>query len=310
MKKLYSNLLKLLFLSIFFQTALAGTPNSIKRILDFKEQQFFNVKQSVLSQRESQLLDIEYFGISINAPTHVLVEKNNQLPIIVATRFTALRNWQYVLADSLLLVGVNLNNGESHVVDALATEKDLKYKQSPVEDSIKRPPEDELSSEAAQVFKIDARKQLNMAWQPSIWSFGLIYHDWKSNTIKVKLDNKRHGSCSMTKKSKLGFDVISKTNKKINLISTFTMPKHLFKLSGINNEINTSLLVINKSTKRYRKHDLTPQVKIKSEAKGMIKGVFNIFIPHNELPLKKGEYIGYLILGDQIVGPKSFNIAN
>ena len=158
----------------------------VASILDLTEKEFFSADRSVFAPRESRLLDMDFWGVAVNAPRQIWTDRHDKLPLIMATRFSGERGWEVRLRDNCILVGTNLQDGSVHFANALVTEKELRSRGGR-EKVPKGPKPPGLASAAAQLTELDARGRLHIRWNTGIWSLGVIYYDWSSNTVVVDL---------------------------------------------------------------------------------------------------------------------------
>jgi len=160
MGKLFILPLQLLCLLLWAECGMASTAEIVASILDLTEKEFFSADRSVFAPRESRLLDMDFWGVAVNAPRQIWTDHHDKLPLIMATRFSGERGWEVRLRDNCILVGTNLQDGSVHFANALVTEK---------------------------LTELDARGRLHIRWNTGIWSLGVIYYDWSSNTVVVDL---------------------------------------------------------------------------------------------------------------------------
>jgi hypothetical protein len=165
---------------------MASTAEIIARILNLTENEFFGVDQSVLSPRESRLLDTEFFGVAVNAPRQIMTGRHDKLPLIMATRLSGERDWDVRLRDNCILVGTNLRDGTVRFANALVSEKELRSRGGR-QKVAKGPKPPGLALAAAQLTELDARGRLHIKWNTGTWALGVIYYDWPSNTVVVEL---------------------------------------------------------------------------------------------------------------------------
>lgn len=166
---------------------MASTAEVAKDILNFSGDAFFSADRSILAPRESRLLDTDFLGIAVNAPLHISTGRRHRLPLIMAARFSGRRDWNVPLRENCILVGTDLEDGTVHFSKVFVSKKELpsRGKREKVPRGPKPPG---LALAAAQLTALDARRLLHMEWNTGIWSLGVIYYDWPSNTVEVKLE--------------------------------------------------------------------------------------------------------------------------
>jgi hypothetical protein len=160
----------------------------IKRILDFKENEFFSSNQALVASREDELLGLDYMGIAINGPKKIICEKQDILPLFVAIRVSGKRDWEVNLQKNCYIVATNLNNGNVSIAKTYFDPKELKN--SDEEPPVNSPMPPGLSIAAAHLSDINVRKQISMSWNNGLWALSVIYYDWVSNRVDVTLIGK------------------------------------------------------------------------------------------------------------------------
>ena len=166
---------------------MVSTNNIAANILNFDEDEFFNAEHSVLDSREEQLLDQDYLGVAINAPREIEIGSHDKLPLIMAAQFSGDRGWDMPLRDNCLLVGTNLRDGTVQFAKAFVSKKELQSRGRREKAAGKGPRPPGLALTAAQLSELDAKDRLRIKWETGLWSLGLIYYDWPSNTVVVEL---------------------------------------------------------------------------------------------------------------------------
>lgn len=160
----------------------------VTSILNFSDEQFHDNIQELILERESLLLDENYFGIALNAPAQVDINSHKELPLIMAARFDGKRDWDYNLADKCILVGINLQDSSVHYEHLFISQKEKESRHgSAIIQNDPRPPESDLDGEAAQLIKLNIRNILNISWETGAWFFSAINYDWVSNSVPVTL---------------------------------------------------------------------------------------------------------------------------
>ncbi|MCK5607299.1 hypothetical protein KAR91_35780 [Candidatus Pacearchaeota archaeon] len=166
---------------------MASNEEIVTNVLNFTDDEFYNIDQTILNQHEAQLLDMDYFGLAVNAPEIIDTKKQDKLPLIMAVRLSGERDWELKLADNCILVGTNMLDGSVTFAKALVDEKALKGRGEP-ENPPKGPKPPGLALAAAQLTELDAKNRLQIEWDSGIWALGAIYYDWQSNTVEVELN--------------------------------------------------------------------------------------------------------------------------
>ena len=165
----------------------------VASILNLTDDEFFGVDQSILAPRESRLLDMDFFGIAVSAPSKITTDRCDKLPLIMAARFSGERDWEVRLKENCILVGTNLQDGTVHFSKAFVSEKEIRSR-GRRQKLPKGPKPPGLALEAAQVVQLFPRSLFNISWNTGIWALGVIYYDWASNSVVVELE----GDAEMT----------------------------------------------------------------------------------------------------------------
>jgi hypothetical protein len=166
---------------------MASKEEIVASILNLSEDEFFNADRAVLEPRESELLDMDFFGLAVNGPRKIPTDRQDRLPLIMAAGFTGERDWDIPLADNCLLVGTNLQDGTVHFGSALVTEKE-QVARGIREKPPRGPKPSGLALGAAQLTAVDVRGRLPVTWNTGTWALGVISYDWPSNTVVVELE--------------------------------------------------------------------------------------------------------------------------
>ncbi|HFQ81470.1 MAG TPA: hypothetical protein ENK33_08885 [Desulfobacterales bacterium] len=164
-------------------------------ILNLNQKEFFSADQSFLTQRESQLLDMDFYGVAVNAPRRILTDRHAKLPLVIAVQYCGKRGWDVPLKNNGLLVGMNLRDGSVYFADIYQNKKRLanKWRAGKTHRGAYPPG---LSLKAAVLKIVDVRQRLNLKWDTGIWAFGVLYYDWPSNTVIVKLQGREKAAPS------------------------------------------------------------------------------------------------------------------
>ena len=165
---------------------MVSTNDIVAKILNLDEDEFFSADQSVLGPRDEQLLDLDYFGVAVNAPPRIETGSRGKLPLIMATQFSGDRGWDIRLRDNCILVSTNLQDGTVQFAKAFVSEKELRSR-GRLEKVPKGPKPPGLAIAAAQLTELDPKGRLHIKWNSGIWALGVIYYDWPSNTVVVEL---------------------------------------------------------------------------------------------------------------------------
>lgn len=161
--------------------AAGGTgPQALPAALNLPDEAYFApVPDPTLT---AQLLESGFVGVALRAPAFVDLDVRQTLPLLVVSRFDGARDWALPFFYRAWLTGIDLGSGQLVLAAAFASAK----RPAPTGRGAK-PSDEDLRSHGAQLSPLDARSRLQVPWQPGCWSFSLIYHDWLSNPVVVRL---------------------------------------------------------------------------------------------------------------------------
>jgi len=154
-------------------------------VLAFSEAEYYNPSQQLLAERESQLLDLEFEGVAVNAPNVIDTRERGTLPLVMAARFSGDRDWDVPLIDNCLLVASNLNDGRVYFAPALTSRKDVTRAGKLKVPKGEKP--EGLPEVSAQITTIDALAKLPINWNTGSWALGVINYDRPSNIVTIEL---------------------------------------------------------------------------------------------------------------------------
>ncbi|MCP4342500.1 MAG: hypothetical protein GY799_27375 [Desulfobulbaceae bacterium] len=165
---------------------MASTAEIIASILNMTGDEFFSTNQEKLAEREFQLIDLDYWGVAVNAPGQIEVDQHDTLPLFLATRYSGERGWSVQLENNCFLVSTNLQDGSVQLTKAFVDERELatRWHETPPAPG---PTPSGLPLYSAVIRQIDARERTAMNWDSGLWSLGIINYDWSSNVVEVEL---------------------------------------------------------------------------------------------------------------------------
>ncbi len=165
---------------------LASTEYLVINLLNLADAEFFREDPSLLTQREFQLVDIDFWGVVVNAPSRISTDRHDKLPLVIATRYSGERGWDVRLKNNAILVGTNLQDGTVHFAKAFVSERELASRLLG-EKAPRGPRPSGLPIRSASIRTVDIRRRLNMKWGTGTWALGVINYDWPSNAVFVEL---------------------------------------------------------------------------------------------------------------------------
>lgn len=165
---------------------MASTEDIMAGILNLTEAEFFSAEQTELAQREFQFVDLDFWGVVVNAPGQIKTDQHEKLPLFIATRYTGERGWDVPFKDNCILVGTNLRDGTVHFKKAFVSERELESRWREITPP-RGPKPSGLPIRSAGIRPVDVRQRLNFKWNTGTWALGVINYDWSSNTVVVEL---------------------------------------------------------------------------------------------------------------------------
>ena len=155
-------------------------------LLSLKEKAYYHIDEKALSKIESELLDIDFFGVVISAPNKINTNQMDILPLLVGIRYSGDRAWDFPVEENCIIVATNLIDGSKY-------EENLFYDESgkivfEEEEQGDKPPG--LAIASALVFKVDVRDIFELPWSTGQWGFSVLYNDWESNRVDIFLVGK------------------------------------------------------------------------------------------------------------------------
>ncbi len=165
---------------------MATANDIIEKILGFEEKDFYEDDPPGMEMREEQLLDLDFFGVAVNAPSRIETLEKGDLPLILAARYSGDRDWETPLDRNCILFGTNMHDGTVAFAKAFVDEKALQDR-GIKEIGPKGPKPPGLATAAVQLTRLAPKDRLGIAWDTGIWALGVINYDWPSNTVTVEL---------------------------------------------------------------------------------------------------------------------------
>jgi hypothetical protein len=164
---------------------MVSTDDLLASILKFNDDEYFALNDALFSQRESDLLDIDFAGIALNGPNRIVCSERDNIPIIAAISSSGERDYTIDIKKNSFLVATDLLNGNVFIERAFTSEKDDYY--SKVKKDKVGPAPSGLAEQAAQLTIIKVNEKIPVTWNTGKWAFTLIYYDWVSNSITIHL---------------------------------------------------------------------------------------------------------------------------
>ncbi len=157
----------------------------LKEILNLSTTEFFQDSFD-FSDKEFDLLDYDYEGVTINAPAVIDIDEKDSLPVAMAMGETSRRQWEVYRGKNLALFALQVNTDAVFIGPASPPP----LKEPAMEPSSRQAPEPEETAPyamTASVEMLDAKEQLNLPWKPGQYSLVIVNYDWVSNITQVEL---------------------------------------------------------------------------------------------------------------------------
>jgi hypothetical protein len=324
------------------------------KVLNLSPEEYFSIdEQKRMDIGLNKLSEYTFNGMIINAPHDLNIQKNSELPIIIAVSYDALRGWEVDFDRSLIIVATNIMTGEVFIGSGIKTKKRINYKL--LNDRGPKPIGDALLVRACGCDIYYLRDLLDLPWKPATYAITCLCWDWVSNTVNVSLfgdTESKHPedvlkiiSPPVNEKNgqsleKIRFPIYSKINKTPELKTAklaFELPDEVslkakeyplygaFKLPVNKNQIlpengkkdalpvvacvQCMFILLKKNQDQSLPWHSVWNLPVYSPKKvvpgDIVEGYFAIDIINNSGPLPEpNTYCAYLVMGDQIVGPR------
>jgi hypothetical protein len=251
-----------------------------------------------------QLLESGFVGVALRAPGHVDIDRRGTLPLLVATRFDGARDWALPFHDHARLVAIDLASGRVSVAAAFGDTK----RQAPRSRG-EKPSGAELGSFGAQLTRVDGRSRLDMPWQPGCWSFSLVYHDWLSEPVVVRLDRMQQGSttprsdavCAAPSAgpSRVDFRRRGLPGGAVGIAGRFSVPVDA--LQAHRRVLPAALIVLARDGGAAQRHDWQLAVEVRPGARE-VSGTIDLVLP--AAGPAPADAVAYLVVAGQVHGPR------
>ncbi len=154
------------------------------------EQNFFDFNSEIRVKLMLQLAKTTFRGVAIRAPAKIYLEDHSELPIILFSQRTGLRDWEVSFQRNSTLIAVDLSTGRIFHGHAFSSLKKRDFADADLSMQESRPNEMDAESISSGAEKLDGRVLLSLPWQATRYAVTVITHDWVSNTAIVELASK------------------------------------------------------------------------------------------------------------------------
>ena len=164
--------------------------SKVAAFLKMPDEKYFDLDEDDVLGLQTRL--VKAFGarkdasvLAIGAPETVSLKERSELPMLMALRYTGMRQWEVDYKQNIRILAVDLHTGSAMIERPFINAK----RQPVLKPSMSGSPPDEFNSTATSAFvrKIDVRQRLLLPWQPSRLALTVFLHDWKSNPTVVEL---------------------------------------------------------------------------------------------------------------------------
>lgn len=313
-------------------------------LLNFATAGFFAADPMVLSQIELKLSSQDFHGLAVRAPAEVNVTERDTLPVVLASQFTASRDWETPLADNLAIL--LFDHVTAEVSTAKPFEDSTENRPDPGRPSTKspKPSGDAATGIATSVRKVDLRKLFSLGWHSRRLTVLALSYDVVSNETDVALvggktsaarprgvtpspgssgcglpsyDPAAIGIKSGGKSVTFAVDVKSIPRSCLVKGSITTVATHRHLQSGVAEKkpvaavIPVTCIVVGRDWRTPWTFEWgIPVYSEKSFTVGdSLSAVFSVPLPAERLALLiKGDYVAYMIVEGRVFGPQRFSM--
>lgn len=156
-------------------------------VLNLPDEGFFAPNPATLGPIEWKLSARDFRGLAIRSPREIHIQQRDSLPLLLASRIGALRDWETPLADNLSLILFDHETATVSVArpfeDKDANRRDPDRPTAPPP----RPTGDAATGVATSVRREDIRKLFSLDWRTRRFSLTAISFDIASNSADVSL---------------------------------------------------------------------------------------------------------------------------
>lgn len=156
-------------------------------VLNVPESTFFAEDATAFHNLEWKLVTTNFRGIALSSPEKVNLAKNPKLPILVASRIGALRDWETPLAENLALISYDHFSHEFLVTSLLEKSPAGKIEKEKAPRGPK-PEGDDATGVGTQISCMDAASLLSLSSEPRQVSFRIVSFDYLSNVASTKIE--------------------------------------------------------------------------------------------------------------------------
>lgn len=156
-------------------------------LLELPDAGFFAVNSTALTQIEWKLASRNFPGLAVSAPREIQIKQREALPLLLATQFNAVRDWEIPIADNLALVLFDHETATVTVAKPFEERTENRPDPGPPPAKSPKPTGDAATGIATSVRPVDIRKLFSLEWRPRRLSLMALSFDVVSNEADVSL---------------------------------------------------------------------------------------------------------------------------
>jgi len=321
------------------------TPDVISNYIQFTDTELYSIEARDLQHTKKELLLAPISGIAINIPNYINTTEQQSLPLLLASKINGLKSWSTPLPDNTYLSAFDHSTGNISISTILISEKAQQNYQAATPNEVEKPREEDAESDGISIDILDLRNKFNIPWTEGKWTFRALYFDnpSKAETVTLSTQTITAAQTSTTEKILRG-NTVNENDDAITIPLETTvetkssnsvykpesqMTSSYQAANKYNNELSDSLLIKGKLKQvkhptlatlvLLKKNDARPtNIKIhllpsKQDSALAVDTLyssfsFDLLALRNKTILKKGDYVAYLFIGTNLIGPAHFNV--
>ena len=318
-------------------------PDVISNYIQYTDTELYSIEARDLRHTKKELLLAPISGIAINTPNYINTTEQQSLPLLLASKINGLKSWSTPLPDNTYLSTFDHSTGNISISTILISEKAQHNYQAATPNEMEKPREEDAESDGVSIDILDLRNKFNIPWTEGKWTFRALYFDNVSKAETVTLStqaiteaqtstdekilrgktlNENDDAIIIPLKATIGTKPTDSVYKPELQMTSFyqTANKH-------NNQLSDSLLIKGK-LKQLQQPTLATLVLLKRNdarptsiklhllpskqdlaADTLYSSFsFDLLALRKKTILEKGDYVMYLFIGANLIGPAHFNV--
>jgi len=147
----------------------------------------FANNSTALDRIEWDLSSRDFRGLAVNTVSEIDVRQHDSLPLVIASQFDAIRDWETPLSENLALVVFEHDTAEVKVATPFAEDATNRPDFGPPTTRPAKPTGDAATGVATSVRTVDVRKLFGLDWHNHQLSLFAVSFDVVSNEAKVAI---------------------------------------------------------------------------------------------------------------------------